>query len=71
MQPYLDLSHHGHPFDIRALVQNKHGRWTLTGCMVREGAEGSLTSNLHGGGKAYPLTLISWIDTGVCVPIPF
>ncbi|WP_336779416.1 YheC/YheD family protein [Paenibacillus illinoisensis] len=55
MQPCLDLSHNGHPFDIRALVQkNKHGRWTLTGCMVREGAEGSLTSNLHGGGKAYP-----------------
>ncbi|MFS0870049.1 YheC/YheD family protein [Paenibacillus xylanilyticus] len=55
MQPYLDLSHDRHPFDIRALVQkNGHGQWTLTGCMVREGAEGSLTSNLHGGGKAHP-----------------
>ncbi|QOS78017.1 YheC/YheD family protein [Paenibacillus sp. JNUCC31] len=55
VQPYLELSHHGRPFDIRALVQkNGHGRWSLTGCMVREGPTGSLTSNLHGGGKAHP-----------------
>ncbi|PKQ92774.1 endospore coat-associated protein [Paenibacillus sp. BGI2013] len=55
VQPYLELSHHGRAFDIRALMQkNGQGRWTLTGCMVREGPEGSLTSNLHGGGKAYP-----------------
>ncbi|MDT0121944.1 YheC/YheD family protein [Paenibacillus sp. RRE4] len=55
VQPYLELSHHGRAFDIRALVQkNGQGRWTLTGCMIREGAEGSLTSNLHGGGNAYP-----------------
>ncbi|PYE52548.1 YheC/YheD family protein [Paenibacillus barcinonensis] len=55
VQPYLELSHLGRVFDIRALVQkNGHGRWTLTGCMVREGPEGSLTSNLHGGGTAYP-----------------
>jgi glutathione synthase/RimK-type ligase-like ATP-grasp enzyme len=56
LQPYLELSHHGRPFDIRALVQkNGQGRWSLTGCMVREGPAGSLTSNLHGGGKAYPV----------------
>ncbi|WP_128101169.1 YheC/YheD family protein [Paenibacillus sp. DCT19] len=56
MQPYLNLSHHGHPFDIRALVQkNGNGHWSLTGCMVREGIEGSLTSNLHGGGTAHPV----------------
>ncbi|WP_342555185.1 YheC/YheD family protein [Paenibacillus sp. FSL R7-0652] len=55
VQPYLELSHQGRAFDIRALVQkNGQGRWALTGCMVREGAEGSLTSNLHGGGNAYP-----------------
>ncbi|WP_434751974.1 YheC/YheD family protein [Paenibacillus amylolyticus] len=55
VQPYLELSHLGRAFDIRALVQkNGQGHWTLTGCMVREGAEGSLTSNLHGGGHAYP-----------------
>ncbi|WP_458460241.1 YheC/YheD family endospore coat-associated protein [Paenibacillus sp.] len=55
VQPYLELSHHGRAFDIRALMQkNGQGRWTLTGCMVREGPEGSLTSNLHGGGRAYP-----------------
>ncbi|PQP82412.1 endospore coat-associated protein [Paenibacillus sp. PCH8] len=56
VQPYLELSHHGRAFDIRALMQkNGQGRWALTGCMVREGPEGSLTSNLHGGGKAYPV----------------
>ncbi|WP_405156095.1 YheC/YheD family protein [Paenibacillus sp. FSL K6-0108] len=56
LQPYLELNHHGRPFDIRALVQkNGQGRWSLTGCMVREGPAGSLTSNLHGGGKAYPV----------------
>ncbi|WP_413377000.1 YheC/YheD family protein [Paenibacillus taichungensis] len=56
LQPYLELCHHGRPFDIRALVQkNGQGRWSLTGCMVREGPAGSLTSNLHGGGKAYPV----------------
>ncbi|WP_339277173.1 YheC/YheD family protein [Paenibacillus sp. FSL W8-0426] len=55
IQPYLDLSHHGRPFDIRALMQKDgRGRWLLTGCMVREGPEKTLTSNLHGGGKAYP-----------------
>ncbi|NEU63275.1 YheC/YheD family protein [Paenibacillus sp. ALJ109b] len=56
LQPYLELSHRGRPFDIRALVQkNGRGHWSLTGCMVREGPAGSLTSNLHGGGKAYPV----------------
>ncbi|MDR9744746.1 YheC/YheD family protein [Paenibacillus sp. FSL F4-0087] len=56
LQPYLELSHHERPFDIRALVQkNGRGHWSLTGCMVREGPAGSLTSNLHGGGKAYPV----------------
>ncbi|PWW41062.1 MULTISPECIES: YheC/YheD family protein [Paenibacillus] len=56
LQPYLELSHQGRPFDVRALVQkNGHGRWSLTGCMVREGPAGTLTSNLHGGGKAYPV----------------
>ncbi|OMF16891.1 hypothetical protein BK131_02560 [Paenibacillus amylolyticus] len=55
VQPYLELSHQGRAFDIRALMQkNGQGRWTLTGCMVREGPVGSLTSNLHGGGRAYP-----------------
>ncbi|MBR2565603.1 MAG: YheC/YheD family protein [Paenibacillus sp.] len=55
VQPYLELSHYGRAFDIRALVQkNGQGRWTLTGCMVREGPDNSLTSNLHGGGTAYP-----------------
>ena len=41
------------PFDLRALVQkNGKGRWSLTGIAVRQGAPGSVTSNLHGGGHA-------------------
>ncbi|MEF3306502.1 YheC/YheD family endospore coat-associated protein [Paenibacillus sp. GYB003] len=43
----------GTAFDIRALVQkNGKGRWSLTGIAVRQGAPGSVTSNLHGGGHA-------------------
>lgn len=55
MQPYLDLSANGAPYDIRALVQkNGRGRWTLTGAAARTGAAGTVTSNLHGGGRAAP-----------------
>jgi glutathione synthase/RimK-type ligase-like ATP-grasp enzyme len=40
-------------FDVRALVQKDgRGRWRLTGLAVRQGQPGSLTSNLHGGGRA-------------------
>jgi glutathione synthase/RimK-type ligase-like ATP-grasp enzyme len=40
-------------FDVRALVQKGgRGRWRLTGLAVRQGQPGSLTSNLHGGGRA-------------------
>lgn len=54
VQPYLHLrNRQGQPFDIRALMQ-KDGRqrWQLTGMAVRTGNPHSLTSNLHGGGKA-------------------
>lgn len=55
MQPYLDLTANGAPFDIRALVQkNARGSWTLTGAAARIGAAGTVTSNLHGGGVASP-----------------
>ncbi len=55
MQPYLDLTVSGAPYDIRALVQkNGRGRWTLTGAAARVGAAGTVTSNLHGGGVASP-----------------
>jgi glutathione synthase/RimK-type ligase-like ATP-grasp enzyme len=40
-------------FDVRALVQKDgRGRWRLTGFAARQGQPGSLTSNLHGGGRA-------------------
>lgn len=54
IQRYLTLTtSNGDAFDIRALVQkNGEGRWTLTGMAVRQGAPGSITSNLHGGGHA-------------------
>lgn len=54
MQRYLNLSTgRGDVFDIRVLVQkNREGRWEVTGIAVRQGAPGSITSNLHGGGHA-------------------
>lgn len=54
IQRYLTLTTAaGEAFDIRALVQkNGKGRWELTGMAVRLGAPGSVTSNLHGGGRA-------------------
>lgn len=54
VQQYLSLStDNGFPFDIRALVQKtEDGGWSLTGTVVRIGLQGSLTSNLHGGGTA-------------------
>ncbi|WP_159881605.1 YheC/YheD family endospore coat-associated protein [Paenibacillus puerhi] len=53
VQRYLRLhSRSGGAFDVRALVQkNGAGRWQLTGLGVRLGQDGSLTSNLHGGGR--------------------
>lgn len=53
LQPALALyDPDGRPFDVRALVQkNSRGRWSLTGCSVRKGLSGSVTSNLHGGGE--------------------
>ncbi|GGD74203.1 YheC/YheD family endospore coat-associated protein [Paenibacillus nasutitermitis] len=54
VQPYLRLTgENGRPFDVRALIQkNSAGRWSFTGAALREGGEGSVTSNLHGGGRA-------------------
>ena len=58
MQPYLQLNDQsGQPFDVRVLVQkNGRGRWELTGMAVRLGARGTLTSNIHGGGTAVPIS---------------
>lgn len=58
LQPYLQLRTPNHlPFDIRVLMQ-KDGRqtWQMTGMAVRTGTPYSLTSNLHGGGKAEKIT---------------
>jgi len=54
VQPYLNLTtSDGRPFDIRILVQkDRSGTWTTTGMAVRSGNRNSLTSNLHGGGRA-------------------
>ncbi|MGG4340376.1 YheC/YheD family protein [Paenibacillus lautus] len=56
IQPYLELrNRNGDPFDIRSLVQkNVRGRWSITGIAARQGANQGLTSNLHGGGTAFP-----------------
>ncbi|WP_223068443.1 YheC/YheD family protein [Paenibacillus caui] len=55
LQPYLQLStKEGEPFDIRVLMQKgADGRWSMTGMAARVGKSDSLTSNLHGGGRAF------------------
>lgn len=43
----------GRVHDYRMLVQkNGEGKWEVTGCAGRVGANKSITSNLHGGGEA-------------------
>jgi glutathione synthase/RimK-type ligase-like ATP-grasp enzyme len=43
----------GRVHDYRLLIQkNDQGEWEYTGCAGRLGAKRSVTSNLHGGGKA-------------------
>lgn len=64
VQPFLRLmTPDGEPFDMRFLVQkDAKGRWHVTGAAARTGCEGSVTSNLHGGGTAKPLdTLLAAI----------
>lgn len=67
MQPFLRLINcRGNPYDVRSLVQkNKHGVWSITGLAVREGPEHGLTSNLHGGGTAYPALTYLTANFGV------
>lgn len=55
----------GRVHDYRMLVQkNGQGIWELTGCAGRIGAHRSVTSNLHGGGRAVPMNqlLAQWIQ---------
>lgn len=58
VQPFLALQTPDQlPFDVRVLVQkNGSGRWQTTGMAVRVGEKKGITSNLHGGGKAVPLS---------------
>ncbi|MGF7046580.1 glutathione synthase/RimK-type ligase-like ATP-grasp enzyme [Paenibacillus sp. DS2015] len=54
----------GRVHDYRMLVQkNKDGAWALTGIAGRVGAMRSVTSNLHGGGKAVSMDILlaQWI----------
>ncbi|MEF3306499.1 YheC/YheD family endospore coat-associated protein [Paenibacillus sp. GYB003] len=42
--------------DFRLLIQkNGGGEWDITGCAGRIGPRQSITSNLHGGGRAVPM----------------
>ncbi|HEX7056562.1 MAG TPA: YheC/YheD family protein [Bacilli bacterium] len=54
VQQGLDLKlENGRVHDYRMLIQkNGQGEWEVTGCAGRIGPAGSVTSNLHGGGKA-------------------
>jgi len=56
----------GRVHDYRLLVQkNGRGEWTATGCAVRIGPPGSVTSNLHGGGQAAKLSAVlpDWLGS--------
>lgn len=47
----------GRVHDYRLLIQkNGSGEWEVTGCAGRIGPRQSITSNLHGGGHAVPMT---------------
>lgn len=55
----------GRVHDYRMLVQkNGAGQWKVTGCVGRVGAIKSVTSNLHGGGRATMMDelLSKWIE---------
>lgn len=57
MQQGIELTlPNGRVHDYRMLMQkNGNGEWEMTGCAGRVGASRSVTSNLHGGGKAIPM----------------
>jgi glutathione synthase/RimK-type ligase-like ATP-grasp enzyme len=57
VQQGLDVTlPNGRVHDYRMLVQKDgSGDWQVTGCAGRVGPANSITSNLHGGGKAAPM----------------
>ncbi len=55
----------GRVHDYRLLVQKDGaGEWKVTGCAGRIGAPGSITANLHGGGRAVKMDVLlkDWIQ---------
>ncbi|UJF34717.1 YheC/YheD family endospore coat-associated protein [Paenibacillus hexagrammi] len=62
VQKYLPLhTSDGTAYDIRCFVQkNRRGLWETVGMAARAGQPGSVTSNLHGGGKA--LEVLSFLS---------
>lgn len=49
----------GRVYDFRLLIQkNAEGAWEVTGCAGRIGPSRSITSNLHGGGKAVTMNAL-------------
>lgn len=67
IQQAIDLRlKNGSVHDYRMLVQkNGNGKWEVTGCAGRVGPAGSVTSNLHGGGRAVPMMklLTHWFNS--------
>jgi hypothetical protein len=60
----------GRIHDYRMLVQkNGSGAWEVTGCAGRIGPLRSITSNLHGGGKAASMNslLKQWISSDITI----
>lgn len=57
VQKWVDIrDHHGSVYDIRVLMQkNGSGHWVLTGMGIRQGSQEKITSNLTGGGQAFPV----------------
>lgn len=57
VQKWVDIrDQNGSVFDIRVLMQkNGSARWVLTGMGVRQGSQEKITSNLTGGGQAFPV----------------
>lgn len=60
----------GRVHDYRLLIQkNGSGEWEVTGCVGRVGPKRSITSNLHGGGKAVSMEelLSIWFDNDLLI----